>query len=60
MLRHKDSKKNKAKEAGIVPEGLKECDIIVEEQIGSGTFGKVYNGKVKSNGTKVAVKKVLQ
>lgn len=47
MLRHKDSKKNKAKEAGIVPEGLKECDIIVEEQIGSGTFGKVYNGKVK-------------
>lgn len=39
---------------------LKEEDIEIEEQIGSGTFGKVYSGRVKSLGVKVAIKRVLQ
>ena len=39
---------------------LKAEDIDIEEQIGSGTFGKVYSGRVKSLGVKVAIKRVLQ
>jgi len=43
-----------------VPQSLKADDVVVEEQIGSGTFGTVYNGRIKSSGAKVAVKKVQQ
>lgn len=35
-------------------------DIHIEQQIGSGTFGKVYSARLKSTGAKVAVKKVQQ
>lgn len=32
----------------------------IEEQIGSGTFGKVYNGWIKDSGVRVAIKRVQQ
>ena len=32
----------------------------MEQQIGSGTFGKVYCARIRSTGVKVAVKRVQQ
>jgi serine/threonine-protein kinase MDS1/RIM11 len=32
----------------------------MEEQIGSGTFGKVYSGRIKESGAKIAIKRVQQ
>lgn len=41
-------------------EPIKVEDLIIDQQIGSGTFGKVYSGRLKSNGAKIAVKRVQQ
>ena len=47
-------------ELAVPEQPLRPSDIEMEEQIGCGTFGKVYNGRIKKLDVPVAVKKVQQ
>ena len=44
----------------ILDHPLNEHDLVIDQQIGSGTFGKVFSARLKQTGTKIAVKTVKQ
>lgn len=44
----------------VLDHPITESDLVIDQQIGSGTFGKVFSARLKHSGAKIAVKTVKQ